>query len=187
MQQKWTNKLNNDEFNLIENDWYPLIKKNAMEKLKAQLHELGQELQSLNPQESFKISAGDRLQDLPYLVLDFPKIPNPQFTFVCRTLFWWGRGVQFQLIYRGANTQLYSRILSLAEPNDLILVGSNLWENDISTKAYKVLSELNALEKAEVIEQDFFKLVRFKPIKNKENLFEGLLAFYLQYANLAND
>ena len=82
MQQKWTNKLNNDEFNLIENDWYPLIKKNAMEKLKAQLHEFGQEVQSLNPQESFKISAGARLQDLHDLVLDFPKIPNPQFTFV---------------------------------------------------------------------------------------------------------
>jgi len=106
MEQKWVNKLNNDEFNLIENDWYPIIKKSAMDKIKAQLLESGELLQSFNPNKSFKISAGERLQDLPYLVLDFPKMNNLQFNFVYRTLFWWGRELQFQLIFQGVQKEL---------------------------------------------------------------------------------
>lgn len=178
MEQKWTNKLNNDEFNLIENDWYPLIKKSAMDKIKGQLMEEGTKLQATYAGESFKISAGDRLNNLPYMVLDFPKIASPQFNFVYRTLFWWGRGIQFQLILKEKPSDIYAQILSMAEPSDYILIGSNLWENDIETPHFKILSDLSDFQKEQVLNALFFKLVRFKPIEKNDNLFEGLGAFY---------
>ena len=56
--KKWVNNLNNDEFNLRDNDWYPIIKKSAMDKIKSQLIEEGAKLQKVYPKESYKISAG---------------------------------------------------------------------------------------------------------------------------------
>jgi hypothetical protein len=181
MEQKWVNKLNNDEFNLIENDWYPIIKKSAMDKIKAQLLESGELLQSFNPNKSYKISAGERLQDLPYLVLDFPKMNNLQFNFVYRTLFWWGRGIQFQLVFQGVQKELYTKVLTLAQPTDFILLGSNLWENDIHSEHFQILEQISEPQQLELISGRFFKLVRSKPIENKENIFEGLSEFYEQF------
>lgn len=184
MEQKWVNKLNNDEFSLIENDWYPLIKKSAIDKIKAQMVESGEQLQSLFPHESFKISAGERLQDLPYLVLDFPKINSPNFEFVCRTLFWWGRGIQFQVIFQGTQAEVYEKILKLAKPTDYILIGTNLWQNDLSNEDFKPLSQLSKINQVEVVSKTYFKMVRFNPIESKENLFDGLSEFFLQFKHL---
>ena len=66
MEQKWVNNLNNDEFNLIDSDWYPITKKSAIDKIKSQMIEEGTKLQKVYPQKSYKISTGENLNNLRF-------------------------------------------------------------------------------------------------------------------------
>ncbi len=182
MEQKWTNKLNNDEFNLIVSTWYPLLKKGAIEKIKSQMHDLGEKLQLQHPKFHYKITLGENLQNLPYLVLDFPKLPGPQFPFVCRTLFWWGRGIYLQLIIE--SSLLPQTFWARAEPNDCIYTGKNIWENDLQNPDYRTVASLNAEEMALVQTEKYVKLVREIGIKKTDNLFEEAIGFYQNFEEL---
>lgn len=184
MEQKWVNKLNNDEFNLIDNDWYPITKKSAMDKIKSQMIEEGNKLQKVYPLESYKISSGENLNNLPYIVLDFPRIKGPKFNFVCRALFWWGRGIQFQLILNGKSKDVYASILAQSKLSDFVLLGPNLWENDIETNHFCQLNSMNFYQKELVLQANFFKLIRFKPFESNQRFFEDFTLFYANYANL---
>jgi hypothetical protein len=186
MEQKWVNNLNNDEFNLIDNDWYPIIKKSAIDKIKSQLIEEGAKLQKVYPRESYKISAGEKLNNLPYVVLDFPRIEGPKFNFVCRALFWWGRGIQFQLILNGKSNEVYAKILAQSMSSDFVLLGQNLWENDIETAHFCELNSMSEFQKELVLQANFFKLIRFKPFQLNERFFEDFTLFYQFYAKLVD-
>jgi hypothetical protein len=60
-------------------------------------------------------------------------------------------------------------------------LGSNLWENDIHSENFQILEQISEPQQLELISGRFFKLVRSKPIENKENIFEGLSEFYEQF------
>lgn len=185
MEQKSTNKLNNDEFNLISDTWYPIIKKGAIEKIKAQLADLGAQMQDNQPHLNYKISAGENYLNLPYLILDFPKISGPNFPFVFRTLFWWGKPISCQVLVRN---NLYNntidKLLYLSHPNTLVLVGDNLWENDFSSQHFKSVAELSDIEKAALTAKTYVKLVHTFDMKKPDNLFEEAIGFYENYKEL---
>lgn len=182
MEQKWTNKLNNDEFNLIVSPWYPLLKKSAIDKIKSQMQNLGEELQAKYPSHFYKITLGENLQNLPYLVLDFPKIAGPDFPFVCRTLFWWGRGIYFQFILK--STLLPQDFWVRSEPNIFVYTGTQIWENDLQNPEYRRLASLSAEERASVQTEKYVKLVREIDIKKTDNLFEEAIGFYQNFEEL---
>jgi len=182
MEQKWTNNLNNDEFNLIVSPWYPLLKKSAIEKLRQQLYSQGMQMQEIWPNHGFKISMGENLNSLPYLVLDFPKISGPSFPFVFRTLFWWGKGIYFQAIM--AKELCRQDFFSRAEPNDFIYTGTQIWENDLSKPEYKLMANLNAEELALVQTEKYVKIVRQIDIKKTDNLFEEAIGFHQNFVEL---
>jgi hypothetical protein len=186
MEQKWVNNLNNDEFNLIDSDWYPITKKSAIDKIKSQMIEEGTKLQNVYPQKSYKISTGENLNNLPYVVLDFPKIEGPKFDFVCRALFWWGRGIQFQLILNGKSKDVYARILAQSKLSDFVLLGPNVWENDIKTTDFCELNFMSESQKELILQAHFFKLIRFKTFELNEQFFEDFTQFYAYYAKLVN-
>jgi hypothetical protein len=185
MEQKWTNKLNNDEFNLISDTWYPILKKGAIEKIKAQLANLGIQMQDNQPHLSYKISAGENYQNLPYLVLDFPKISGPNFPFVFRTLFWWGKPISCQVLVRtNLHKNTIDKIISMSHPNTLVLIGDNLWENDFNSIDFKRKSDLSDFDKASLASKDYFKLVHTFEMKKPDTLFEEAIGFYENYKEL---
>lgn len=186
MLRKSTNKLNNDELSLISNTWYPLLKKSAMEKIKNQLHEIGERLIEKNGGKAFKISSGERLLDLPYMVLDYPKIERQDFNFVCRVLFWWGKGIQLQVIFRNLTKEQYSQILAKVSVEELILTGENLWENDLDSGAFIIKSEFSKDELNPIEYKDSLKIVRPIYFSEEQDLFfEGVFSFYERYSLLA--
>lgn len=186
MLRKSTNKLNNDELSLISNTWYPLLKKSAMEKIKNQLHEIGERLIEKNGGKAFKISSGERLLDLPYMVLDYPKIERQDFNFVCRVLFWWGKGIQLQVIFRNLTKEQYGQILSKVSVEEWILTGENLWENDLESGAYIIKSEFSKDELNPLKYKDSLKIVRPIYFSEEQDLFfEGVFSFYERYSLLA--
>lgn len=179
MEQKWANKLNNEEFNLISDTKYPLLKKGAIEKVKAQLFELGLKLETRLPGYGFKISAGENYQHLPYLVLDYPKISGPGFPFVFRTHFWWGKCISYQFIFLlGKDRAEASRVLNLADAEDKVLIGSNLWNHDPFSEEYLNGEMLTDSLKASLLQEDYLKLLRVRDIKKPEDLFEEAFGFF---------
>lgn len=185
MEQKWANKLNIDEFNLITDTWYPILKKGAIEKIKAQLGLLGSQMQENQPHWAYKISAGENYKNLPYLVLDFPKIGNKDFPFVFRTLFWWGKPISCQLLVRTKLSEnLFEDIKSRSNQNTLVLIGENLWENDFSSPSFKKLNELTQTEISALKSREYLKIVGIFEIKKPDNLFEEVIGFYTNYKSL---
>lgn len=178
MEQKWANNLNNDELNLIQTTWYPKLKKNATDKIKAQLFELGEELKEIKSNEGFKISLGENYLDLPYLVLDFPKIPGNNFSWVFRTLFWWGNYSAFEVIISKAIIQENEQeFWNLLLDSDWVLVSDQMWSNDIQSGDFKLKKELYGLQ-LNTLPGAYVKVMRVVPIKKPESLFEGAIGFY---------
>lgn len=187
MQQKSTNKLNNDELSLISSSYYPLLKLSALEKIKNQLHEIGEQFIKEHGGKAFKISAGERLLNLPYLVLDYPKIESQDFNFVCRILFWWGKGIQFQVIYRNITPEQIKNIIDISENDDWVLLGENLWENDLESGDFKIKSEITVNELERLSNRKSLKIVKFNSINVEQSqFFEGVFSFYMRYAVLAS-
>lgn len=59
---------------------------NIQHYLKTRDHRLPEEIQQVPP----KISIGENYRQLPYQVLDFPRLFGKQHVFAYRTMFWWG-------------------------------------------------------------------------------------------------
>lgn len=128
MEQKSAIILNNEELDLLTNPWFPLLKKQALGKVREQMRLMGDAMMLRYPGHSYKISAGENYRDMPYLVLDAPKISGPEFPFLFRTLFWWGRGVSYQIIIR--RDCWIEPATTLLPDGIFLLTGDDLWEND---------------------------------------------------------
>ncbi|NJO02163.1 MAG: hypothetical protein HC880_11165 [Bacteroidia bacterium] len=58
-----------------------------------------------------KISRGENYLNLPYLVLDFPRLINPENIFALRTMFWWGHEFSCTLHLQGLALDHYRNAL----------------------------------------------------------------------------
>lgn len=174
MKQKSVNILNNEEYELVSDPRYPILKKGAMDKIKAQLHALGSQLIDRFPGHGYKISAGENYRDLPYMVLDFPKISGPGFPFLFRTMWWWGKPVCFQFFLKRETSHVPFLDPALADGKTKILVGDDLWENDFLSPQFETYLGTNP----QIPNSDYIKWVRQSENKKPENLFEEASGFY---------
>ncbi|MBC7383301.1 MAG: hypothetical protein H7296_09985 [Bacteroidia bacterium] len=185
MGQKWTNKLTNEELELISGTYYPLLKKSAMEKVQAQLVILGEQLQQINLAEAlgnvngYKISRGENYQDLPYIVLDYPKISGEGFKMLCRVVFWWGKYVGLQFFLNQKYFQADELIEQSTEINDLyVLINDQIWNNDINHQSFQLLKTMTKEEKNALKTLPYLKFIQVQPIKKTVDLFEEVAGFY---------
>ena len=89
-----------------------------------------------------KISKGERYQDLPYVILDFPKLIHRERVFALRTMFWWGNELSCTLHLQGevwegfreVFKQNYSKLLN---QEVYFCVGENPWEYHFESDNYK--------------------------------------------------
>lgn len=90
-----------------------------------------------------KISKGENYQDLPYFVLDYPRIFGED-TFSIRTIILWGRYIGLYFIVSGKYLD-YVNIEKLlnAEKSVLISVKDSPWEHLITDENYKPLTDFN--------------------------------------------
>ena len=185
MEQKWTKILTKAELELISDTYYPIIKKNATQKISEQLIELGHKLIQIKTHQAFKIaitfklSKGENYHDLPYQVLDFPKIANAQFEWLGRIVFWWGKYIGAQLF---VNQHVLGKInvagLQVDFPNSYVLLNNNIWNNDINTADFKLIATLSPTEIKSINELPYLKLVQVYYIKKPDNLFDSIDGFY---------
>src|SRR4051812_46777397 len=94
-------QLSATEMELIRNAEVILTKNRILEKVRRLLEEVQEaQLQVIKNNQwqdhplfqlSPKISKGENYMGLPYLILDHPRIAQPEGLFFIRTMFWWGR------------------------------------------------------------------------------------------------
>lgn len=177
-------KLTNKEFELILDTEYPLLKKNVIEKIQAHLHQLGEKLIK-NPlitrplyNQSFKISKGENYLNLPYLVLDLPKIDGNSFPILCRTMFWWGKYFSFNVFIRKDAYDMDTfekKIKSQPIKGFHVLLSDKIWQQDLDSDDYSQVSEWPENMNTE---GDYLKLSIKHPIDEIDTLNEKANYFY---------
>jgi hypothetical protein len=114
-----------------------------------------------------KISRGERYQDLPYWVLDFPKLMMPEHIFTLRTMAWWGNEFSCTLHIQGETweelrTTFLKKNKSILEYEDVYFcVNEDPWDYDFIPENYLLISQIKPLALTEMIsERSFIKLSR---------------------------
>ncbi len=190
MEQKWANKLTKEELELISGTYYPILKKGAMEKVQGQLVALGEtlihfSLANIKLEKGFKVSKGENYKDLPYMVLDYPKIGGEGFEILCRVVFWWGKYIGVQFFLNQTKIHAAKLLETLSTMDEMyVLINENIWSNDIEEDCYLLNSALteNNLETIRLL--PYLKIIRVLPIKKPGNLFEEVTGFYQQIFSL---
>ena len=177
-------KLTNKEFELILDKKYPLLKKNAIDKIQHHLHGIGEEL-SLNilitnllHSNSYKISKGENYMHLPYLVLDLPKIEGNNFPILCRTMFWWGKYFSLNVLIRKDAYDMATfekKLRNNNPPGIYILLNDKLWQQDLDSNDYKKITDWS--EKIN-IKGAYLKLSIKHSIADMETLSEKATYYY---------
>ena len=128
-----------------------------------------------------KISRGERYRDLPYVMLDHPRLFGEYDIFAIRTLFWWGRFFSVTLHLRGAWRERLSDTIGqqrewLGLRGYHLSTGMHEWEHHFGADNYLPVSDMGEDGwRASLSQGDFTKLaVRF-PV-SRFNDMEELLA-----------
>jgi len=176
-----------EELRLLDSAAYPLLKASAFKKLEQLLADTRDALlPAVEKQAAFfpagtdlrtgKISKGENYLQLPWMVLDFPRLFDKEEVFAYRTLFWWSHGFTCTLhLQGGALEKLRPQLLLNAEllrkKNFFFGVHSDPWRHEVSADNYRAMDELGAEELRELIRaRAFVKLMRRMDVKDWREL-----------------
>ena len=135
-----------------------------------------------------KISKGERYQDLPYVILDFPKLIHRERVFTLRTMFWWGNELSCTLHLQGevwedlreVFKQNYSQLLY---KEVYFCVGENPWEYHFEPDNYLPIDQISKYElETKISEKYFLKISRKTTLDQPESWKDFVLeslALYL--------
>ena len=120
-----------------------------------------------------KISKGENYKGLPYLMLDFPRLFQPESVFAYRSMFWWGNFFSFTLHLQGnawsaSRPKLFHHIDRLLQSKEetYVCVSDSPWEYTYDRHNYLPVSEFSKERLSKFLEQhDFLKLSRYVPVE----------------------
>jgi hypothetical protein len=188
--RKSTIKLTKHELDFASDTIYPETKQSILRKVQELFLECEQKIsqheayQELAGRVFCKITKGEQYRGLPYMVLDCPQIKGPEIDIVVRTLFWWGHYFSCNLIIR---TDKLSEEQDVTAIRDLrktrLLTGTDLWEQDLDSPAYKKCTALRNEEIQNMLHTStYLKLSRKIPLHKYQTLPEqvdGILSQWI--------
>jgi len=159
--------LTKEEQALVVNAEWLYLKNSVLQKVMTLMGQLQQELQAhpLNATFPFpentlslggKISRGERYKELPYIILDYPRLFSRENIFAFRTMFWWGHYFIATLHLAGGEKEKYGHAIAsawqtLADHQFQVYLQEDPWEHDLGNGNYKLISAIR--------EQEFNQLV----------------------------
>jgi hypothetical protein len=111
-----------------------------------------------------KISRGENLEGLPWVMLDYPRFFNQEDVFAIRTLFWWGNFFSITLHLKGKYCN--NKITEAFAKDWSICINEDEWRNDFETDNYKALSDCT---NTTVENLKFIKIAKRVSLDNWEN------------------
>lgn len=129
-----------------------------------------------------KIFKGENYRNLPYVILDYPKLYSKETIFTYRTMFWWGNFFSSTLHLQGNALSSYREKLinskdKLLSKELFVCVNSSPWEYHYGKDNY---SRLNNESFNYVKKHNFLKLSSHFPLDDIDNL-PRLATEYLRF------
>lgn len=174
--------LSEDELNLVQNSGWILTKNAIIEKVytmfgnvahqlhdhvNAHLHSLPEICAANNP----KISKGEKYEELPYVMLDYPRFFTREEIIAVRNFFWWGNYFSTMLHVRGkhrhkVSQSILDRFEYLTAKQFYLSTEGNEWDHNIESRNYSLLSGYSKTALSDVLEKsNFIKLAVKFPLK----------------------
>ena len=181
---------------LLNNKELLLTKRQLLQQLDDQLIALGaysfQKLRKYDIKSpSPKLSRGENYRGLPYRIIDYPRIFQPEHVFAFRTLFWWGNYVSCTLHLKGSfmNGNTFSMISSLPSEtthNTYLSYSGDEWNHCVFDNNYQLLQATN-LSSVDIKNCAFLKvsrLLHLEEINNLEAFYqEAIHSLLIPYLN----
>jgi hypothetical protein len=117
-----------------------------------------------------KLSKGENYLDLPYLILDFPKLFNRERVFAFRSMCWWGNGFSFQFHVSGQHWEerknlIMQNLHALHGQDFYMCINESPWHFHFESDNYIPLDSIKTEEQMNMIAQkQFFKIGRKCPL-----------------------
>lgn len=136
-----------------------------------------------------KIYKGEQYQQLPYVMLDYPRIFKPEGDFAIRCLFWWGHFFSISIQLSGKYKKNYEQYLisqfSLLEQSSYhVCIHATPWEHHFTPDNMLPLRDINQMSFENIIQENtFLKISKKIPLhewENVEEIFEKEYEFLLK-------
>jgi hypothetical protein len=158
-------QLSEEELQLVQNADWVLTKNKIIQKVYILFGNLSEEmknkLQHINlPAEILqttpKISKGESYKELPYVMLDYPRLFSKENVFAVRTFFWWGNYFSITFHLKGIYKELFiteikKNIPLLTENNFYICINENEWQHEVD--------DINNYYSLSCIDEDYLKKI----------------------------
>ncbi|MEQ8473850.1 MAG: hypothetical protein RIC35_21820 [Marinoscillum sp.] len=115
-----------------------------------------------------KISKGEQYKELPYFILDYPRLFTQKEVFAFRTMLWWGHHFSATLHLHGEILTSHKEqiVKKLAEDKGLYFcINESPWEYHYDPDNYLLINDLEERDLIRQIEQNgFIKISSFIPL-----------------------
>lgn len=131
-----------------------------------------------------KMSKGERYKDLPYVILDYPRLFSREDIFALRTMFWWGHDFTATLHLAGHSLARHRARLERAKPAleaagaQLYILEEDPWHHEVGAGIYQPLSMVSQAAWEQALDKDFVKLARSFDLGEWEQVITGAAGFY---------
>jgi hypothetical protein len=110
-----------------------------------------------------KIYKGENYLQLPYVMLDYPRVFNAENIFALRTMFWWANFFSITLHVSGRYIQeIAGRLLknkALLTQDFFVAINNNQWEHHFEAHNFMPYTQLDEKHQAQLFNQkDFIKI-----------------------------
>lgn len=184
------------ELDIADDPYILLIKNRIMEKVRALMEELEQDLHHFISNNDIvlpkeinlkhgKISKGENYKNLPFVILDYPAFFSKKDIFAFRTMFYWGHFISFTLHLQGdyAKTYGYDLSVKLREVDLPIEIFFGLndtpWEYLYKQNNYQLLKKIDdTLIQEQINQNSFIKLSCHLPITEIHHSPEIMMQFF---------
>jgi hypothetical protein len=163
---------------LCQTDWI-LTKQRIIEKIYTLFGRCATQMQTAMPtdvlqaigQTTPKIARGEQYQQLPWVMLDYPRLFTPHNTAAIRCFCWWGNFVSITLQLAGpamaaAVPLVQQNFIALQAKGYYVGVGADAWQHHFQQSNYLPLLALSAARFNEIITQKpFLKIATKIPLQ----------------------
>lgn len=174
--------LSEDELQLVQNSGWILTKNAIIEKVytmfgnvahqlydhvNARQHSLPDICSANNP----KISKGEKYEELPYVMLDYPRYFTREEIVAVRNFFWWGNFFSTTLHVRGTHRHkvaesILDQFEHLTAKQFYLSTEGNEWDHNIESMNYSLLGGYSKTALSDVLgKSNFIKLAVKFPLK----------------------
>ena len=128
-----------------------------------------------------KISKGENYKQLPYVILDYPRLFGKEDTAAIRTFFWWGNFCSVSLQLAGSyKMAVEERVLGsyavLSKNNYFVSTADTPWEHHFEADNFTAINDVSIKEFTSIIrERSFIKIAKKIPLSEWENMHAFIL------------